>query len=80
MDLVAQYAKRVIVLKDGGILLEGTPQDVFSREQILRATALIPPQLCRLSSRLSDILGHETYIHSSEFTAMFESGENTGCL
>lgn len=79
MDLVAQYAKRVIVLKHGVILLEGTPQDVFSNEQILRDAALIAPQLCRLSSRLSDILGHETYIHSSEFTAMFESGE-TGCL
>lgn len=80
MDLVAQYAKRVIVLKDGGILLDGTPQDVFSNEQILLDSAIIPPQLCRLSSQLKDILGHETFIESSEFTALFESGEKPGCL
>lgn len=80
MDLVAQYAKRVIVLKDGGILLDGSPQDVFSNQQILLDSAIIPPQLCRLSSQLKDILGHKTFIESSEFTAMFESGEKTRCL
>lgn len=80
MDLVAQYAKRVIVLKEGGILLDGTPQDVFSNEQILLDSAIIPPQLCRLSSQLKDILNHKTFIESSEFTTMFESGEKPGCL
>ena len=80
MDLVAQYAKRVIVLKDGGILLDGTPQDVFSNDQILLDSAIIPPQLCRLSSQLKDILTNETFIESSEFTGMFESGAKTVCL
>jgi len=79
MDLVAQYAKRVIVLKDGGIMLDGTPQDVFSKEQILVDSAIIPPQLCRLSSQLKDILGHKTLIESNEFMAMFERQEKTGC-
>ena len=80
MDLVAQYAKRVIVIKDGGILLDSTPQDVFSNEQILLDSAIIPPQLCRLSFRMKDILGDVTFIESSEFTAMFERQEKTGCL
>ena len=80
MDLVSQYAKRVIVLKDGEILLDGTPQDVFSNEQILLDSAIVPPQLCRLSSQLKDILTHETFIEASQFTAMFESEEKTGCL
>ena len=80
MDLVCQYAKRVIVLKDGEILLDGTPQDVYSNEQILLDSAIVPPQLCRLSSQLKDILSQEIFIESSEFTAMFESGEKTGCL
>lgn len=80
MDLVAQYAKRVIVLKDGGIILDSTPQDVFSNESVLLDSAIVPPQLCRLSSQLKDILAKETFIESSEFTAMFESGEKTGCL
>lgn len=56
MDLVAQYAQRVIVLKDGGILLDGSPHDVFSQEELLLDTAIVPPQLCRLSSRLKDVL------------------------
>jgi len=80
MDLVSQYAKRVIVLKDGEILLDGTPQDVFSNEQILLDSAIVPPQLCRLSSQLKNILSHETFIQASQFTAMFESEEKTGCL
>ncbi len=79
MDLVAQYAKRVIGLKDGEIIIDGTPQAVFSQEQILLDSAIIPPQLCRLSSHLKDILGNETFIDSSEFTGMFESWETTGC-
>jgi len=80
MDLVAQYAKRVIVLKEGGILLDGTPKRVFSNEQILLDSAIVPPQLCRLSFQLEDILGPEPLIESSEFTAMFESREQSGCL
>ncbi|SHI13970.1 ABC transporter ATP-binding protein [Desulfosporosinus lacus] len=80
MDLVAQYAKRVIVLKEGGVLLDGTPKSVFSNEQILIDSAIVPPQLCRLSFQLEDILGREPFIESSEFTAMFESREQSGCL
>ncbi|MCB8814454.1 ATP-binding cassette domain-containing protein [Desulfosporosinus sp. SRJS8] len=80
MDLVAQYAKRVIVLKEGGILLDGTPKRVFSNEQILLDSAIVPPQLCRLSFQLEDILGPEPFIEASEFTAMFESREQSGCL
>ncbi|WP_459929601.1 ABC transporter ATP-binding protein [Desulfosporosinus burensis] len=79
MDLVAQYAKRVIVMKEGGIMLDGTPGDVFSKEQILLDSAIIPPQLCRLSSQLKDILGHRTFIESREFIALFERLEQKGC-
>ncbi|MDR3602822.1 MAG: energy-coupling factor transporter ATPase [Desulfosporosinus sp.] len=79
MDLVAQYAKRIIVLKDGEVFRDGTPQDVFANEQILLDSAIVPPQLCRLSSQLKDILGSETFIQSSEFTALFESGEKSRC-
>ncbi|MDO0823730.1 ABC transporter ATP-binding protein [Desulfosporosinus nitroreducens] len=80
MDLVTQYAKRVIVLKDGGVLLDGTPKSVFSNEQILLDSAIVPPQLCRLSFQLEDIFGPEPLIESSEFAAMFESREQSGCL
>lgn len=80
MDIVAQYAKRVIVMKDGGILLDGNPRDVFSNVEILLDAAIVPPQICRLSARLKDLLFQETFIEPGEFTAMFKSREKTGCL
>lgn len=80
MDLVAQYAKRIIVMKDGGVLLDSTPQTVFSNERILLDAAIIPPQLCRLSSQLKDILGQNFFVEPTEFTGMFESREKTRCL
>ena len=80
MDIVAQYAKRVIVMKDGGIMLDGTPRQVFSNEKILLQAAIVPPQICRLSTQLEDLLLQEIFIKPSEFMAMFESGEETECL
>ncbi|MHB8074459.1 ABC transporter ATP-binding protein [Desulfosporosinus fructosivorans] len=77
MDLVAQYAKRIIVLKDGCITLDGNPQDVFSNEEILLDSAIVPPQLCRLSSRLKDVLLQKTLIEPDEFYAFFKSGGKT---
>jgi ATPase components of various ABC-type transport systems, contain duplicated ATPase len=78
MDLVAQNAQRVIVLKDGGIVLDGSPQDVFSQEEILLDAAIVPPQLCRLSSQLKDVLFQETLIEPEDFVALFEKGRETG--
>lgn len=77
MDLVAQYAKRIIVLKDGSITLDGNPQAVFSNEELLLDSAIVPPQLCRLSTRLKDVLFQKTLIEPDEFYAFFESGGKT---
>jgi energy-coupling factor transport system ATP-binding protein len=48
MELVAQYAKRVIVLSQGKILADDTGRNVFYQPEILRATNLFPPQIARL--------------------------------
>jgi energy-coupling factor transport system ATP-binding protein len=48
MELVAQYAKRVIVLSQGKILADDTGPNVFYQPEILRATNLFPPQIARL--------------------------------
>ncbi|SDG94569.1 energy-coupling factor transport system ATP-binding protein [Desulfosporosinus hippei DSM 8344] len=79
MDLVAQYAKRVIVMKDGEISLDGTPQEIFSNEEVLRESFLAAPQLCKLSLQLKDVLGPQIFVEASEFLGMFESGEQRGC-
>jgi energy-coupling factor transport system ATP-binding protein len=52
MELVAQYAKRVIVLSQGKILLDDSCQNVFYQPAILRETNLFPPQIARLTQML----------------------------
>ncbi|AFM41380.1 ATPase component of various ABC-type transport systems with duplicated ATPase domain [Desulfosporosinus acidiphilus SJ4] len=79
MDLVAQYAQRVIVLNEGRILLDGHPREVFAQEKVLADASIIPPQLCRLSLGLRDMGIQETLLHPEEFTALFERGEMTKC-
>ncbi|MEM2739726.1 MAG: energy-coupling factor transporter ATPase [Candidatus Bathyarchaeia archaeon] len=54
MGLVARFATRVIVMREGRIILDGTPRYVFSRLEILRSTWVQPPQITRLSQMLSE--------------------------
>jgi energy-coupling factor transporter ATP-binding protein EcfA2 len=54
MWVVAEYAHQVYVCKDGRILLEGTPREVFAHEQELTNAYLRPPHLVRFSN----LLGH----------------------
>jgi energy-coupling factor transport system ATP-binding protein len=51
MELVARYAKRVIVLAQGRILADDTCRNVFYQPELLRATNLYPPQIARLAQR-----------------------------
>lgn len=56
MDLVAQYATRVIVLDKGRVLLDGTPLEVFRDHQdVLEKVSLKPPCLVNLTR--SDCFG-----------------------
>ena len=50
----AVSADRVIVLKDGEILLDGTPREVFSQREKLAESGLIPPQPSQLADLLRD--------------------------
>ncbi len=52
MWLVAEYADRVVVMKDGRVYLSGTVREVFSREEELRDAALKPPQIVSMSNLL----------------------------
>jgi energy-coupling factor transport system ATP-binding protein len=60
MNLVAEYAEWVIVLREGEILCEGTLKTVFTQTELLERTYLRPPQITRLAlklSKYSDIFG-----------------------
>ena len=51
----AAEADRVIVLDDGKILLEGTPQEVFTQRDVLRSVGLDVPQSIDLSEAMKSI-------------------------
>jgi energy-coupling factor transport system ATP-binding protein len=52
MEVAAEYANRVVVLKEGAILRDGPTRDVFSEEDQLREASLRPPPLVQLSNWL----------------------------
>jgi energy-coupling factor transport system ATP-binding protein len=54
MNLAAEYARRVIVLKDGEIVADGPTRNVFSNIEILEKAYLMPPQITRLALKLRE--------------------------
>ncbi len=52
MDLVAQFAERVVVMHKGQVLLDGPPRVVFSQEETLKQASLMPPEIHRLCRQL----------------------------
>ena len=54
MPMVARFARRVLVFRDGEILLDGTTQQVFSQVDALRTTFLAPPQITQLAHALKE--------------------------
>ncbi len=53
MDLVAEFANRVMVMGGGEMLLDGTPKEVFSQPEILAKTYVHPPQIAQLGLRMN---------------------------
>ncbi|MFZ5919170.1 MAG: ABC transporter ATP-binding protein [Chloroflexota bacterium] len=51
MRIVARYARRVIVLHQGQVLLDGSPQSVFQQTERLAVAHLEPPQMAQLARR-----------------------------
>lgn len=54
MPIVAQYARRVVVLGQGQVLLDGTTGEVFAEPELLAQTFVKPPQITRLAQALGD--------------------------
>ena len=52
MDEIAQNVQRIIVLKSAGILMDGTPAEVFARGDELLAAGLEVPQITRVAMAL----------------------------
>jgi energy-coupling factor transporter ATP-binding protein EcfA2 len=52
MWVAAEYASRTIIMKNGGLLLDGPTRTVFAEEARLAEASLRPPPLVRLSNWL----------------------------
>jgi energy-coupling factor transport system ATP-binding protein len=52
MWVVAEYAHRAVVVRDGKIALQGTVREVFVEEDELRDAALLPPHIVSFGSAL----------------------------
>ena len=52
MPLVAEHARRVIVMNQGKIALDGAPEKVFSQSELLRTLSLRSPQVTLLAQNL----------------------------
>ena len=52
MDEVAENVDRIIVLADAGVVMSGTPHEVFSRAEELVAVGLNVPQVTRVAMEL----------------------------
>ncbi|MEM3382432.1 MAG: energy-coupling factor transporter ATPase [Nitrososphaerales archaeon] len=61
MRVVGKYAKRVIVLDKGKVVLDGNTRQVFNEFDILRKCYLLPPQITRIGRDLS-FKGEETVL------------------
>ena len=52
MDVVSRYANHVILMNDGEILMEGSPEEVLAETEILRQASVTTTQTVRLCKEL----------------------------
>lgn len=53
VEVLAEYADRVIVLDKGAIVANGSPREVFGQLELLQRIGLRPPQGTELATRLN---------------------------
>lgn len=51
MNIVAEYAKKVIAMKDGSVIFYGSTREFFGREELLKETGIRVPIITELSRR-----------------------------
>ncbi|MEM4250475.1 MAG: energy-coupling factor transporter ATPase [Candidatus Bathyarchaeia archaeon] len=52
MELIAEYANRLVVMKDGKVLIEGPTKEVFAKPEVLKQSSIKPPQITCLGQAL----------------------------
>ncbi len=52
MNFALEWADRIVILKDGNIIREGNPADIFQEEELLKETNLSQPDVITLFNKL----------------------------
>lgn len=55
LRLAAEYADRIVVFSGGNVVLDGTPEEVFSQREILESASITPPDSVILGEQLKKI-------------------------
>ena len=53
MEVVADFAQRIIVMADGGVVADGRTFDILRQPLVLQRASLIPPQIVDIALRLA---------------------------
>ena len=76
MEVVADYAQRVIVMAGGGVVADGATFEILRNREVMQRASLIPPQIVDISLRLAeDALGTGA---NGGFEAVCATGANAG--
>ena len=54
MEVVADYAQRVIVMAGGGVVADGATFEILRNREVMQRASLIPPQIVDISLRLAE--------------------------
>lgn len=73
MRIVAEYCRRIVVLRQGRILLDAPTRYVFSQENTLRKSFLAPPQITRVGLKLG-FSGSNAILRVNELVDAMERG------
>ena len=76
MNIVADYAKRCVVLSKGRVLLDDTTREVFSRPDVLAQAFVKPPQITRLAQALGSYSVPPGILSIDEMRQAFEDARS----
>ncbi|TLZ45190.1 MAG: energy-coupling factor ABC transporter ATP-binding protein, partial [Methanobacteriota archaeon] len=72
MDIVARYARRVVVMADGQVLADGPTREILRRTDVLNRAHLKPPPVVGLSNLLSGKTGVPvSFLTTEEMVSLF---------
>ena len=56
VNIIAEYARRLIVIKNGTVFMDGKPEEIFRRPDELAQAGILPPNITRFSRSLRNHL------------------------